>query len=359
MKVDELFLKNAFDYSNENKQLFIDGLRETAKIHYKNNDFFRFLWDKNGFSPRDLQSEDDFKNMPYIMVNLFKHYELYSGRKEDIVLTLGSSGTSGQRSQIFLDQLSLDRVKTLAYKIHQDLGMTSRDKYNYICFTYDPAIAKDLGTAFTDELLTSFTGKNDVFYTFKHNGSDFYFDEQGTVDALNRFAFSPYSTRILGFPAFLNQILDKYDIQLELGEDSWVQTGGGWKTLADEEIPKEDFRNKVSQRLGLPKENVRDMFGMVEHGVPYVDCNVGKLRIPNFSRVLIRDPYTLEVKPFGEVGLIQFICHYNTSFPAMSLLTTDYGKVQIDYKGPFLEILGRAGISKNKGCALKALEMLS
>ena len=59
--------------------------------------------------------------------------------------------------------------------------------YNYLCFTYDPAVADDLGTAFTDELLTSFTKKDEVFYTFKDDGNGFYFDEEGTLAALKRF----------------------------------------------------------------------------------------------------------------------------------------------------------------------------
>lgn len=358
MIVDKLFETNPFSASKEDSDLFIAGVRETASIHYRKNPFFRFLWEKFNLIPDAIQSEEDLKRLPYIMVNLFKQHELISGPKSEIVLELGSSGTSGQRSMIYLNQQSLDRVKILAYKIHEALGITSKQNYNYICFTYDPAIAKDLGTAFTDELLTNFTGKNEVFYTFKHDGNDFFFDEKGTVKALKRFEKSNLSTRILGFPAFLYEIINKYNIHLNLGEDSWVQTGGGWKSKADEEIPKDEFRSFVAKRLGIPKKNIRDLFGMVEHGIPYVDCAKGRLRVPNYSRVFIRDPRDMTVLPYGEVGLIQFICHYNSSFPAMSLLTTDYGVLRKDNFGEYIEILGRAGVSKNKGCAIKALELM-
>ena len=36
---------------------------------------------------------------------------------------------------------------------------------------------------------------------------------------------------------------------------------------------------------------------MVEHGIPYVDSKNGELKIPNYARVIIRDPKTM--KPLG------------------------------------------------------------
>ncbi len=358
MKTEQLLNTDPFLFSEANRALFLESLRETANIHYDGNGFIKYLWDKNNFKPEDIISEKSLEDMPYTLVNLFKHHELLTGTHEDIALTLGSSGTGGQRSLIYLNQDSLDRVKKLAYTIHESLGMTSTKKYNYLCFTYDPAVANDLGTAFTDELLTSFTGIEEVFYTFKHDGNDFYFDEEGTVAKLKEFSKSEYSIRILGFPAFLYKIIQKYNLKLNLGEDSWVQTGGGWKGEADKEIDKASFRELISSSLGIPKENIRDLFGMVEHGIPYVDCSDGHLRIPNYARVLIRDPKTLSVLPNGEVGLIQFICSYNTSYPAISLLTTDWGVKYSDDYSEYLEIKGRAGMTKNKGCAIKAAQML-
>jgi phenylacetate-coenzyme A ligase PaaK-like adenylate-forming protein len=360
MLTDKLLSSDPFDFSTESNKLFFDSLQEVANVHYCNNDFINFLWRKNDFSPNDINESMDLAYLPYTMVNLFKHHDMISGPKDDIVLTLGSSGTGGQRSQIHLDQLSLDRVKKLAFNVHDKLGISSKNKYNYICFTYDPAVASDLGTAFTDELLTSFTDKNEVFYTFQFKDGEFFFNEEQTVEMLKQFASSEYPTRILGFPAFLYKIIKKYNINLNLGPDSWVQTGGGWKSLADEEVPKQEFRRFVSERLGLPESNIRDLFGMVEHGIPYVDCAKGLLRVPNYARILIRDPHSMRVLKNGEIGLIQFICTYNTSYPAISLLSTDWGYLTTmdDGFGDVLSITGRAGITKNKGCALKAAQML-
>lgn len=361
--IDLLLNSNPFEFSDENSAKFLASLRETALKHYHGNTYFKSLWTRQGIHPHDIRTQEDVTHIPMVMVNIFKEHELLSCPRSEIKLTLGSSGTGGQRSLMHLDQGSLERVKKLAFRIHQELGITSNKKYNYLCFTYDPRVANDLGTAFTDELLTSFTGINEVFYAIQYNEDkkDFELNEKAVVEKLIEYSKSDFPLRILGFPAFLHKILIDHDIQLQLPADSWLQTGGGWKNHSDKEISKVDFRSLIEKRLGIPRSNIRDLFGMVEHGIPYVDCEQGHLRVPNYARVIIREPKSLEVLPYGEIGLIQFVCSYNTSYPSMSLLTTDWGRLlPADdlLGGDILEIKGRAGSNKHKGCAIKAAEML-
>ena len=360
---DRLLATNPFDFRDMGRQLFIESFRETALKHFDGNAVFRAFWHDAGLHPRDITDEAALLRVPPLMVHLFKERELCSVPREEVVLTLTSSGTGGQRSQMFLNQRSLSRVRHLALEIHRALGLTSTDEVNYLCFTYDPAVAKDLGTAFTDELLTSFTSRHSVYYTFQWNEQkqDFAFNEQGVLDTLLRFEREGKPVRILGFPAFLFKLIKDHDLKLDLGARSWVQTGGGWKGLAAEEIPKAEFRAFVAQRLGIPMGNIRDLFGMVEHGIPYVDCHLGNMHIPNFARVFTRSADGARILPDGERGLLQLMCTYNDSYPAMALLTTDWGRVGqcgCEIGGPTLELLGRAGVSKHKGCAVKALEML-
>lgn len=361
---DKLFNTNPFDFSKGNKTLFVKSFSECALAHYKGNKIFRAFWDDSRINPKDIKTENDIKSIPPIMVHLFKENEFISVPTKDIVLKLTSSGTGGQKSQMLLNYGSLSRVKESAYQIHKYLGITSDDKVNYLCFTYDPRIAKDLGTAFTDELLTSFTGINEVYYAIQWNKAkkDFQLNEKGVLATLERFSRDKkHPTRILGFPAFLYKLIKENDIYLKLAKNSFVQTGGGWKGFANEEIPKGEFRTFISNRLGIPIENIRDMFGMVEHGIPYVDCKLGNLHVPNYSRVFIRSPKDLSILPEGEIGLIHFICSYNDSYPSISLLTTDWGKLgkcNCGIGGNTLKILGRAGITKHKGCAILAAELL-
>lgn len=361
--IDRLFSSNPFDGSDESRALFRESFAACAAIHYEGNSYFRGLWDLAGLKPSDLKTEDDLTRVPSIMVNLFKEQELITGSQSDVVLNLTSSGTSGQKSQILLDHHSLARVKKLAWVIHDALGMTSSDEVNYLCFTYDPKVATNLGTAFTDELLTSFTKKNEVYYAIQWDPTkaDFSLNVEGVIETLQRYAKSLKPVRILGFPAHLYKIVLDNNIKLQLPGNSWIQTGGGWKGFASEEVPKSQFRKFMADRLGIPESNNRDMFGMVEHGIPYCDCSRGHLHIPNYARVYIRSPRNLSILPHGETGLIHFLCSYVTSYPSISLLTTDYGRLgrcDCGLGGMTLEIIGRAGVHKHKGCALTASKLL-
>jgi len=67
---------------------------------------------------------------------------------------------------------------------------------------------------------------------------------------------------------------------------------------------------------------------MVEHGVPYVDCKMGNFHIPNYGRIIVRDPATLKPLGYGKNGLLQFITPYLTSYPSISILSSDFGWVE-------------------------------
>lgn len=354
-----LLKTDPFCFSQDNKDLFLKSAIECVTSHSA-NPFYKHLLKAKSFSASDLKREEDLAKIPFVMINLLKSYEFLSTERKNISLTLTSSGTGGQKSQIQLDQASLERVKLSANQIYKSLGIIDEKTYNYLCFTYDPYIAKDLGTAFTDELLTTMTKKNEVFYTFKFDPlkNDFFFDEIGTVNKLKEFEKSDLPTRILGFPAHLYFLIEKYNLNLNLGEDSWLQTGGGWKGHDDKQIPKPDFRELIQKKIGIRKDHNRDLFGMVEHGIAYVDDKEGRLRVPNYSRVFIRDPKTLEILDYGEVGLIQFLCTYNHSYASFNVLSTDWGVLEKDDAGEVLTIIGRAGIKKHKGCAISANSMI-
>jgi phenylacetate-coenzyme A ligase PaaK-like adenylate-forming protein len=306
--------------------------------------------------------------MPFVFVAALKERDLTTLPASEIVLELKSSGTTGQRSRIQLDRGSLLRVRRLAWQVFRGLGLTDGREHDYLCFTYDPAVAKDLGTAWTDELLTGFTGKGEVFYTFRWSKEkkDFYFDVEGAVERLKKAEDTQKLTRLIGFPAFALKLADefkkRYGRAVRLNPGSSVITGGGWKTLADEAIDKKVYRGILAGRLGIPVANVRDLFGMVEHGVPYVDCPLGNFHIPNYGRIIARDPGTLKPLGYGKDGLLQFITPYLTSYPSLSLLSGDMGRVEKGCKcgigGNVLVIKGRAGVKKLKGCAISAATML-
>ncbi|MCB0368958.1 MAG: hypothetical protein KDD45_05760, partial [Bdellovibrionales bacterium] len=120
----------------------------------------------------------------------------------------------------------------------------------------------------------------------------------------------------------------------------------------------------VEQQLGIPNERLRDGFGSVEHCIPYVECKNHHFHAPVYSKILIRDLYSLKSLGYGQQGFLQFISPYITSVPANSVLMGDlavlhpYQECGCGIKTDWFEILGRAGVSKNKSCAIAAAELL-
>jgi phenylacetate-coenzyme A ligase PaaK-like adenylate-forming protein len=344
-------------------------MRAALDFQGKRAPVLKALYAAEMFSPASVRTERDIANIPFIFVAALKERDLTTLPYSKIVLELKSSGTSGQRSRMQLDRGSLMRVRRMAWKVFEGLGLTDSSRaHDYICFTYDPEVAKDLGTAWTDKLLSGFTKKGEIFYTFRWSKAknDFYFDIDGAVSAMKKFEAAGSLVRLVGFPAFALKLTEEFKKRFgrypRLNPGSSVVTGGGWKTLADEAMDKKVYRKVLADNLGVPVENVRDLFGMVEHGVPYVDCRLGNFHVPNYGRIIARHPGTLAPLGFNETGLLQFITPYLTSYPSLSVLSSDFGlvrpKCSCGLPGPVLEIKGRAGVTKLKGCAISAATML-
>ncbi len=365
--IDSLIESSAFPARPVGR--FVPALRECATLQARRFPALERLYRREGFDPRTLKTERDVARLPYLYGSAFKEFPFPSRERFPVALTLTSSGTTGQKSRNVLDAGSLKRVRLIAEKVYSALGMVDKAiETNYVCMTYDPRQARDLGTAFTDELLTSFTRAAEVHYAIRREraGAPFRFDLDATLSALRRFSQTGLPLRVLGFPAhvrFTRQAwVERAMPRLTFSEDSWVLTGGGWKGQQGAEIPKKEFRREVSDWLGLPAENIRDLYGLVEHGVPYVECRLGRMHVPDYARVLVRDPETLRVLPWGRRGLLQLVTPYLTSFPSFSVLASDWGELRpacgCGTAGAVLTLHGRAGRSPAKGCAVTASELL-
>ncbi len=358
-----------YDHTPAARRLFTEALRAAAAVHCRRCPRFRGLWKDAGFAPADLRSYSDVERMPHIYVAAFKERDLVSVTRRETALELTSSGTSGQRSRIVLDRASLRRVRRMAWQVFNGHGLAApHDVNDYLCFTYDPAVARNVGTAFSDESITGLTGRGEVFYALRWDPAkkDFYFDMAGALAALERFEGRGRPVRVVGFPAHALALCEEFEKahgrRARLNPASWVITGGGWKDKQDRAVDKGEMRARLAASLGLAAERVRDLFGMVEHGVPYVDCPLGNFHVPVYSRVLVRHPATLELLPFGETGLLQFVTPYLSSYPSISLLSSDKGWLEescpCGLGGRVMHIAGRAGTRKLKGCAISAATML-
>ncbi|MFG2785983.1 acyl-protein synthase [Streptomyces sp. NPDC048419] len=354
---------------DEVDRLFIAAMNESNAWHAARSPFFASLLTAGQLANRPMESTADLARLPYVHANFFKGHEVMSVPPEEVKVRLTSSGTTGQKSQMFFDDWTLGAGQRMVARVFDHYGwLDEEEPVNYLLSNYQPRPGLDLGTSFTDEYLCQFTQVQSVEYALKHTGSGHEFDPFGCIRALVRYAEEGAPVRILGFPAFLSFVLDRMRElglpQLRLSQQSLVVFGGGWKGHADQQIAKPELYRRIHDQLGIPDERIRDGFGSVEHSVLYMECPRHHLHVPTWSRMLVRSVKNLEPLPHGEPGYAQFISPYITSVPAQSVLLGDLVSQHAPEEcgcglaTPWFTVHGRAGLSRNRSCAIAAAELL-
>lgn len=359
--------KDPFDFEATEKK-FIKSIKEITSYHYHNNGFYKVYLDMNDFNSDSINSIDDITKIPLIHANFYKTHTVKTAKDKDIILTLTSSGTTGQKSQMFYDQFTIFASDKSADTQFEKYDLISDQPTNFLLYSYEPAKNVNVGTLRTRQMMRRYAVENELVYALKYTGDGHEFDLFGCIDALLRFEKQGLPVRLLGFPAFLYFTLEKMREMgyppLKLNPKSLVMMGGGWKGFVDKQLSPYEFRTYIKERLGLSHECCRESYGAVEHGVAYIDCPNHHFHVPIYSRVFIRDVKTLEVLPYGKPGFLNVVSAMNTSVPVVSLLLGDLAILHdgescgCNISTPWFEIIGRAGTSKNKSCAIAAAELL-
>lgn len=352
--------------------LFVAAMREAVRWHQERSPFFRRLMKFTGFHADEVQSIDDCARIPSVHANYFKTHEVLSVPREQISAHFTSSGTTGQKSQIFLDDWSAGAGERTVGWTLDSIGFRDTKLSNYLLYTYeiDPAERTgQLGTASTDYFLTGFAPVQELFVALRSIGEGRHeFDVFGAVNALRRFADEGLPVRILGFPAFMYFTLERMRAMkippMKLSPESWTFFGGGWKGNAERSIPKHELYAMIEEQLGIPNARCRDSYGSVEHSVPYIECKNHHYHVPIWSRLFARDVKTLERLPHGTPGFAHFVSAHRTTMPVLSIVMGDLVSTHegascgCGIERPYFEILGRAGTSKNRSCAIAAADLL-
>ncbi|AGS67282.1 acyl-protein synthetase LuxE [Streptomyces collinus] len=348
-------------------ELFAAAMAETNAWHAGRSSFFAALLDDPAETAAPTVGDE--VRTPLVPAAFFKRHEVLSVPREDVFLHLTSSGTTGQKSQMFFDEWTIRSAQRMVARIFDHYGWITPDQpVNYLLYSYEPAPALKLGTSFTDNYLCDFAPARHTTHALRHTGTGHEFDVNGCIAALHRYAEDDVPVRILGFPAFLYFTLERMRAMglppLRLPEGSLVVLGGGWKGHADRQIAKDAFYAEVSERLGVPGDRIRDTFGSVEHCVPYVECAEHRLHVPVWSRAAVRDTGTLRPLPYGERGFLHLVSPYITSVPAHSVVMGDLASLHPGEECPcpsstdWFTVHGRAGVSRNRSCAVAAAELM-
>ncbi|GAA2495725.1 MULTISPECIES: acyl-protein synthase [Actinomycetes] len=346
-------------------ELFVAAMREINAWHALRNPLFGALWKEAG-AP-DPDSVGQVAELPYIHVNLFKRHALSSIEDDAVALRLTSSGTGGEKTEIGFDAWSIGAAQRMDAWTVKALGLIDVERpANYLVLGYEPDPRLTMGAAHGLNELCDFAPVASVRHALRNTGVGHEFDPMGCVDALLEFAAREEPVRIVGFPALLHTVLERMGTMgvppLRLPEGSLVLTGGGWKSHADRAIGRAEFREGIERRLGIPGERIRDCYGSVEHCLPYIECAAHHFHVPVWARCLVRDVRTLEPVGYDEVGYLQFVSPFITALPAHSILMADLGTLRppggCGIATPWFEVHGRAGVRRNRTCAVAAAELL-
>lgn len=350
------------------EELFIDAMRESILHHSRNCDFYGKFIAQRGFKASDIQSLEDCINIPPITAQFFKYHEVLSIKKDEIEIHATSSGTLGQKSQIFLDKESLDLGTKMIIKALKYHGLISIIPTNYLILGYEPKEGNDMGNVKVALGMTKFAPAKEKVFALRSLGDGYEIDYFGIINALQRFHRQRLPIRIMGFPSYLYMILKMMkDLKMKpfkFNKRSIVLTGGGWKNFNDMAIDKQELYHMVEELLGIPSENCRDFYSAVEHSVAYPECSNHHMHVPIWSRVIIRDVKTLEPLGFNQPGFLSFISPLVSSTPISSIIMGDMAVLKdgkdcgCGISTPYFEVMGRAGASKVRSCAIAASEYI-
>jgi phenylacetate-coenzyme A ligase PaaK-like adenylate-forming protein len=366
-QIEKLFeIEDALNHTPESNQLFFEAMVEAFSHHYRNSSIYRNICDNENFDIDSIKSYDELYKIPHIIVDAFKWHDLLSIDKSEIVATFTSSGTSGQKSHISWDEASKNRQDAMRRAIIRSYHLISDEPVNYIIFAHSPRVSEGKGAAHAHQMYSTFApAHKKVFAIDADENGEAYFSQKQSTDYMEEFAKDAMPLRVIGFPAFIYDTLlymREHDIRLSFPKESLIIIAGGWKSAQNRAIPFDEFCSLTEEFLGIDSSQIRDVYGFVEHGVPYITCSHNHFHIPIYSKAYARRPGTLEVLPHGQKGLLQVLTPYNYAQPNLSILATDYAIIHSDcpcgIEGEYIELKGRAGLKKHEGCAISATELL-
>ncbi len=356
--------KDPWDHSGT-EDLFLQAMKDNLQEQWEHCLEYRSLAQGMDFHPNQLQTMEDLYRLPPLPTLLFKRRKIFGEPQWRIVFRASSSGTTGRASEMGFRVGDLLCALQMGLRIAGFRGLLSPKASHCILLSPKPDGKKAAPrTAWAASLLSPVRSRT---YALRQEGAKLIPDIPGTADALLRYGSGTAPVRIIGFPAFawfLLQQLESQGERLHLPKGSKLLLGGGWKEFSAQQADKSTFYALAEDRLGLSGPDIAEFFSAVEHPVLFTDCPNRHLHIPIYSRVLIRDANTLEPLPPGQPGIVNLITPMVQGTPVLSILTDDIGILHpagscgcgtMD-RAPWLELLGRGGISDLKTCAAGAAE---
>lgn len=347
--------------------LFVKAMKENCLYQYQHCSDYKRILDSFHFDINSLKTIDDLASLPFIPTLYFKHHELYSMSKKRMIVKATSSGTSsGIKSKIGFNAGSLLLAFAMVRKIFAYHHIWSLKPTHFIIFGYEPKRTNQTAISKTGYGFTFTAPPLSKDYAIRYIDGKYQVDLENIKNKLIKYSKGKAPVRTLGFPAytyFLLRDMKEQGIFLKMPKGSMITIGGGWKQFYAEQIDKRAFYALVKEVLDIDEDHIIEFFGAVEHPILYTDCKAHHFHIPVYGRVIIRDVNTLKPVPNGQMGIINLLTPLVKSVPLLSICTDDIGilhdeKCACGLNTPYLEIVGRVGLSDIKTCTAGAEDLL-
>lgn len=335
----------------EKENLFTERLKDISRFHYDSGEEYNKIISALGI---DIDKINDYYDLPFIPVRLFKELELKSVPDDEIFKVMTSSGTTEQAvSKIFLDRKTASNQQKTLVKIVN----------NYIGNERLPMLIIDSPSVVKNRTMFSARGAGILGFSIFASDKKYALDDDMKIDfeGIRNFLKKHEGKKILlfGFTFMIWQcfykVLKESSEKIDLSNGIMIH-GGGWKKLKNEAVEPLEFNQCLKDICYI--EKVYDYYGMVEQtGCIYMECEYGHLHASVFSDVITRRTKDFSVCNFGEKGIIQVVSLIPESYPGHSILTEDEGIIfgeddcQCGRKGKYFKVTGRIKNAEVRGCS--------
>jgi len=333
---------------------------------FKHNSAYRKLCEARGRTP---QTVEHWTQIPAVPTAAFKEIELTSLALGERTAIFYSSGTTEQKpSRHFHSAESLAVYEASLFpwfleNILPDLRFTIYD-LRLVCLTPPPEQAPHSSLVHMFEVIRQKLDKSECAFVGRIDTSGAWtLDFAATLAALSPQASSlkPRASLLLGTAFSFVHLLDEMvarDLRVELPAGSCVMETGGYKNRS-RSLPKEELHALITERLGVPRENIICEYGMSELSSQAYDSRSQKLEVgseksearsfhfPPWVRAQIISPETGREVDEGEAGLIRVFDLANV-FSVAAIQTEDLAV----RRGDGFELIGRAQLAEARGCSL-------
>ncbi len=340
---------------------FNDLALELFSRQFQRNQPFRALCKSRWLEPSALKTWEEIPAIPTVA---FKELELSCLAPVDRTAMFHSSGTSEQRPSRHFhnsDSLQLYEASLLAWFQPHFLPDSAqlRAPLRFLFLTPPASEVPHSSLVHMFETIRRAWGAPDSHFVGRVAADQsWHLDLDECLSVLQASAANNQPLAILGTAFSFVHLLDHMT-----GQSLWLQLPAGSRALEtggykgrSRVLPKAELHSLISERLGVPPQNLVCEYGMSELSSQAYDrvaglgCQASRVfHFPPWARARVVSPETGREAAEGENGLLRILDLANV-YSVLAIQTEDLAV----RRGDRFELLGRAAEAEPRGCSLMA-----